>query len=271
MGLRQAWAHARMGIAAILGCGLAASGANAGDVAWSQVIGFSADGRYVAFEEYGVQDGSGFPYANLYVIDVAANDWVAGSPIRILIDDTEMDEDTLWRTGVQAARERAMQQAQPVLASHGVIPGNTGITLVHHPLSDLAAAPHEASFSIGAAYAPDWTRDSNLLRLTERQASSAECERYDLGPTAIFTLELSRDGEAPVTLQRDTRLSASRNCPTRYRIHSVIAYAHGVHDQSQCCGSSYSMLVLIAMAKFGFEGSDWRYLGVTSVQPAFND
>ncbi|MGE6786024.1 DUF2259 domain-containing protein, partial [Ensifer adhaerens] len=38
-----------------------ASPALAGDYAALQPIGFSADGNVFAFEEYGVQDGSGFP------------------------------------------------------------------------------------------------------------------------------------------------------------------------------------------------------------------
>ena len=52
----------------------------AGDYASRHVIGFSADGRYFAFEQYGAQDGSGFPYAEIFIIDTQADSWVAGSP-----------------------------------------------------------------------------------------------------------------------------------------------------------------------------------------------
>ncbi|RUV10776.1 DUF2259 domain-containing protein, partial [Mesorhizobium sp. M5C.F.Ca.IN.020.32.2.1] len=40
--------------------------AQAGDVAELEILGFTSDGGAFAFEEYGVQDGSGFPYANRY-------------------------------------------------------------------------------------------------------------------------------------------------------------------------------------------------------------
>ena len=48
-----------------------AASARAGDVAELEILGFSDDGGVFAFEEYGVQDGSGFPYANRYYIDTA--------------------------------------------------------------------------------------------------------------------------------------------------------------------------------------------------------
>lgn len=59
----------------------------AGDIASLQTIGFSADGRIFAFEEYGVQDGSGFPYSNIYVIDTRTDRFIAGTPIRQRIED----------------------------------------------------------------------------------------------------------------------------------------------------------------------------------------
>ena len=43
----------------------------AGDRAVIDFIGYSADSRYFAFEEFGIQDGSGFPYSSIYIIDLA--------------------------------------------------------------------------------------------------------------------------------------------------------------------------------------------------------
>ena len=51
------------------------------------IIGYSPDSRYFAFEQYGTQDGSGFPYADIFILDLKTNAWVDGSPIRILIED----------------------------------------------------------------------------------------------------------------------------------------------------------------------------------------
>ena len=55
----------------------------AADAADRAIIGFSGDGRFFAFEEFGIQDGSGFPYANIYVIDLEKDRWVEGSPEHI--------------------------------------------------------------------------------------------------------------------------------------------------------------------------------------------
>ena len=46
-----------------------AGSAAAGDTASLSVLGYSPDGKVFAFEEYGIFDGSGFPYSNIYFID----------------------------------------------------------------------------------------------------------------------------------------------------------------------------------------------------------
>ena len=55
----------------------------AGDAAQLEILGFSKDGGVFAFEEYGVQDGSGFPYANRYYIDTTTDTFVKGTPVRV--------------------------------------------------------------------------------------------------------------------------------------------------------------------------------------------
>ena len=81
----------------------------AGDFAKRHVHGFSKDGQLFAFEEYGVQDGSGFPYSNIYVIDTSTDKWVAGSPFRARLDDETKS--------VFEAREEARIIAGPVMKS----------------------------------------------------------------------------------------------------------------------------------------------------------
>ena len=48
---------------------LAIGPVNAGDSAERRAMGFSVDGRYFAFEQFGIQDGSGFPYADIFIVD----------------------------------------------------------------------------------------------------------------------------------------------------------------------------------------------------------
>ena len=240
--------------------------ANGAEASRLEMIGFSADGRHVAFEEYGAQDGSGFPYSNIFVIDVAANDWVSGTPVRVLITDEEMpDEEQMWRYGLQEARGRSQAQVQPALDRYGIVPGNTGTAVISHPYSDLDANPYEARFSIAANFNPNYAFDENLLRLTLRDAPSPDCAMLTPPPTRIFTLELLRNDQPPLTLQHDTQLFSSRGCAIDYRIHSVYLLPLGVEEPTLCCAESYAMLVLVGMGAFGFEGPDWRLLGVTAM------
>jgi predicted secreted protein len=55
---------------------------SAGDVASFANLGFSADGRYFMFAQYGVQEESSYPYVDLFVVDVAANDFVAQGVVK---------------------------------------------------------------------------------------------------------------------------------------------------------------------------------------------
>ena len=91
----------------ILSAFLASAPALAADGAQSRAIGYSADGKYFAFEQFGVQDGSGFPYWDVFVLDLAANDWVKGTPVRILVEDEEQR--------LPEARRQAMAKAGPVI------------------------------------------------------------------------------------------------------------------------------------------------------------
>jgi predicted secreted protein len=71
----------RRGVRA-LGLVAALAGPAAADYTHDRVIGFSEDGRYFAFETYGLQRGSGLPFAKLFVVDLDRDARVQGSPIR---------------------------------------------------------------------------------------------------------------------------------------------------------------------------------------------
>jgi predicted secreted protein len=56
-------------------CVCVAGAAFAGDVAQFTNLGFSDDSRYFMFGQFGVREGSSAPYAEVYVVDVQANDF----------------------------------------------------------------------------------------------------------------------------------------------------------------------------------------------------
>ena len=90
------------------------------------ILGFSPDGGVFAFEEFGVQDGSGFAYANVYMIDTERDAWVSGTPIRVM---HESEDETLANV-----REEARQRAIPWMDHYGVTPA--GRVVVSNPSSE---------------------------------------------------------------------------------------------------------------------------------------
>ena len=92
-------------IAVIAQLVLSVSLAAAADASDRAIIGFSLDGGHFAFEEYGVQDGSGFPYADVYIINLETDEWVKGSPIRVVVRDEQATAHT--------ARHQAPDRSRP--------------------------------------------------------------------------------------------------------------------------------------------------------------
>ena len=82
---------------------MALSPALAGDYAHLESIGFSNHGRYFAFEEFGREDGTAFPYANFFVVDLKHDRWLKGTPIRVTVESEA--------AGISKARDELQQKA----------------------------------------------------------------------------------------------------------------------------------------------------------------
>ncbi|RUU09269.1 DUF2259 domain-containing protein, partial [Mesorhizobium sp. M6A.T.Ca.TU.002.02.2.1] len=106
--------------------------AHAGDVAELEILGFTGDGGAFAFEEYGVQDGSGFPYANRYYINTADDSFLKGTPIRVRLDDENAT--------LEAARVAARQKGEAII-KQAELTANRGITAGFNPVTELSADP----------------------------------------------------------------------------------------------------------------------------------
>ncbi|AHC13484.1 DUF2259 domain-containing protein [Salinispira pacifica] len=59
----------------------------AGDIASFMNLGFSPDGSTFMFGQYGIHDDSSKPYAESYIVDVAANEFVPGGTAQFLSDN----------------------------------------------------------------------------------------------------------------------------------------------------------------------------------------
>jgi predicted secreted protein len=234
---------ARLAASLLLVAALLPTAAAGGDRALADFIGYSNDGRYFAFEEYGIQDGSGFPYANIYFIDLPADAWLPGTPVRVRIEGEGAD--------LPAAREEAREQAADRLESLGIA------TPAHLIALNGDGEPGDGlSLVFGAVgYMPGELQDERRLSLEIFDAPSPhDCTTF-LGEEAKgYALLLENDG-AVRELHRDTgKLPESRGCPTTYRIYGVIT----PHDS----GSLDDAVAIVSVYPFGFEGPDRRFLAV---------
>ena len=239
---------ARRLIAGVLGGGalaLFAGTAFAGDIASFRPIGFSSDGSVFAFEEFGVQDGSGFPYSNIFVIDTIADRYLPGSPVRVRLDSDG--------ASLAAAREKASQQAAPLLAKHEPT-AHPGLLAAFNPVTAVDAPPHHLRY-LPYAMVPSFGSPYTLELQEIPQPPAPRCEGL-VESSATFRLKLvERDGNpADEIVHEDARLPESRNCATGYRLGGVMTY----HPQD----GAPVHVALVLVLSHGFEGSDGRWIAI---------
>ena len=226
---------------------IAVTAVRAGDYAKLNFIGFSKTGKHLAFEEYGVQDGSGFPYSNFYVVSVGTNSYAAG-PFRVRLENETATE--------PQARAKARLAAAASLKKFGIIERNTGSLVVSRPFTDLSVRKlnddESKTSKINFAEWVDsmYTEGNYDLTLNLEEVKVKACEYEEL-PVYKINLTL-KDNKADTTsvLQKDSTLPASRGCPTRYELQYVYLYKDYI-------------AVFIPYYTTGFEGPDLRYIVTT--------
>ena len=218
--------------------------AMAADAADRAIIGFSQDGKYFAFEEYGVQDGSGFPYSSIYIINLESDTWVDGSPIRVVVRDEKATS--------HDARHQALMEAAPIVEQYGTV--QSAKMLASNAVGEEVADPHTMAFK----------RFHNLNTLWTVKLTHVD---LDLPPNCQslpgikgFALSVSVDSKEPTEVYRDETLPKSRGCPENYRLADVIAF--GENETAR-------VVVLVHMLTFGFEGRDARFVAVPVELPSW--
>ncbi len=224
--------------------GLLAPVASAGDAADRTIIGFSPDGRYFAFAEHGVQDGSGFPYANGYVIDTSNDSWIAGTPVRVMLESED--------EGADAAIEKMMQRLAPIVEGHAIT--TTPEIVVRNPITQVTDDAHASRFVRRALLPADGY--AYTLNLEEKPIEATDCPADLAGPYMGMSLTLITPSGTEITLADDASIPASRRCPLGYRISEVM-FAPGTNV----------MAVLLDVMSLGFEGPDRRFMAITASIP----
>lgn len=210
----------------------------ASDAALKRIIGFSPDGKYFTFEQYGIQDGSGWPYVDIFFIDTLSNTWVE-SPVRLLIKDETIS--------ISKARALAIAKATPTINRL-----NTtlhGFTLVSNPITQLDRNKYNAHFGLHPS-AP--TLNQFKLELKLQNSTSSRCVAGHNPKMFSLSLTAITGGDILLASYADTNIPNSRRCPLDYSI-SDIHYFEAVN------GDAIFMIFLNVMS-VGFEGADRRFM-----------
>ena len=221
---------------------LATGNASAGDTASLNVLGYSPDGKVFAFEEYGVADGSGFPYSSIYFIDTAEDKFLPGTPIRARVED----EGPLGKV-----RETARAKAAALAAKYQ-LSDNPGVIVAYNPPSEIDSDPHKLRF-FSYVSAPPHDHRNTLVLTVKDFPISADCEGF-ADRYAGFTLRLAeyRGQAMDKVVHDDQSVPKSRLCPNDYRIGAVISSE--IREAP--------LIAMILVGSHGFEGNDRRWIAV---------
>lgn len=212
----------------------------AADMAERMILGYSGDGRYFAFEQFGIQDGSGFAFSEIFIIDLVQDRWVPGGPIRV-----RREEDG---ASLRAARRDAMELAGPRLRQYDI--GAPFRVLASTTPMESGGQEDMMEFNPRAILTP--IDPLQTLRL-ENLPMTGTRDCFDMVETAGFALSLQIDGGSKRTIYRDAHLPSSRACPARYGISDIVVPFDGAPGRA---------VALISVYQLGFEGLDRRFLAV---------
>jgi predicted secreted protein len=265
---------------------LAISAANllAGDNANFKFIGFSEDGRFLAFEESGEWDGAGGEYATTYFINVEKNAFAAAPSVYEWGSDAEKESLrqprlTRYKKSVAANLKKFRIERGnlgKLVAAH--LPGDHSfdkpvLRETYYYDKDGKAKNKMVPFYEGESLSPDYDATKIVFTTIEypvnppneeyyelklnNTATKLKCQQYsgDTGSVAEG-IELTvkpniNHGDFPLQiLQKDKVIPASRQCPSSYSIEQVWHY-------------DGKIAVFLNYYKRGFEGDDMRYMVVT--------
>ncbi len=229
--------------ASLLGVLALATPAMAGDRALIDIIGYSESGQYFAFEEFGIQDGSGFAYSSIYIVDLSTDSWVVGTPIREQADDEGLS--------LSQIRAEVQLQAKPDIEGFDISRPAEYAAL----LGDGAPGADGKSLRFGSpGFGPGEVSGDYELRLsTFPTTAAAPCaEWFSVDPMG-YQLVIADKGSERL-IHRDGALPRSRGCPVTYRLHGVVLPFNA--------GSISDAVALISVYPGGFEGPDRRFIAV---------
>ncbi|MBN2695619.1 DUF2259 domain-containing protein [bacterium] len=228
----------------------------AGDSSKFNIIGFSKDGSNIAFQRYGTQDGSGFPYSEIFIVKSEKNDYFV-QPIKTVLEDENSNE--------ESAKTKNLTVATSSIKKAKIVLNNIGTKVAMDSLKKDDSSEEESDNRLSKVNIKKKAENKNEKErfqiiingkiydlVLEESAFGEKHPDFEIQPV-IFTLYLESNGKK-ITLQKDTSLPKSRGLALSYTVNSV--YTHNNY-----------IAVFVNIESQGFEGPDTRQIIITGKLP----
>ncbi|MCD4702338.1 MAG: DUF2259 domain-containing protein [Candidatus Aegiribacteria sp.] len=211
--------------------------AYSGDQAWFRLIGFSRNGEHVAWETGGIQDGSGFQ-------------WIT---VEVLNTQTSLQEDLfehVWDEFTDESPELADLSAvgekkEDLWYSWGIDLDIVCEPLIYHSLTDLGVRRDTVVFCL-ESYVQDYNSGEITLTLINKPADIEQnCTEW---PPVTPILQISGNGEEHILFKEDI-IQESWRMSMNYGIYAVYRNPF-IPD---------NLLVVLISIEPGFEGPNGRF------------
>lgn len=240
---------------AVLFLFLAAGASVAGSVASVGFLGFSLDGRYAAMEQYWIEDGSGFPGAEITVMYVADNSVFRNFEVQwtedlMYIDGVEM----CYENSMNPARETIRGNAESFLDSLDISPDNEGVHCVCHPLTDTGVEPESVLFATWIGSLMYRGPEFSLTLQNHKQMPDSPPEWISMFDVPVILEVLITDADDNTVMHLNENSSQpGYEYVSNYRIRDVYIYNDNL------------LALILNTTEPGFEGPDGRFRMVTGV------
>lgn len=207
-------------------------------------IGYSEQGRYFAYEEFGTDEQNRVAYSKIYLIDLVEITHVVGTPI--------ISEGDLSKLSFDQVRQNTRSSAQIFLQSLEI----TKPAIIAAMNGDGQFVEDRRFLSFGVPAISTDADSVGQYQLTLRSfetAAAANCIDFTQNPPMGFGLDLKNSGTS-TEIYMDKTLPRSRECPLEYEINAVVL-PFGAIDVSQGIG-------IISTVVEGREGQSRHFIAI---------
>ncbi|EJZ21736.1 DUF2259 domain-containing protein [Rhizobium sp. Pop5] len=187
----------------------------AGDIASVQPIGFSADGKVFAFQEFGIKEDGNLPYSDTYFINTDSGEYLEGTPFRTELTDKDANLSKARRQNLTAARSQ--------MDKYDLLT-NPGLIAAFNPPTELGSPSKTLRYTTLATDGPP--KSPYTLSLAEMPVpTSKDCEGGDRRVLG-FSLQMIEKQGVPnrQAARQATAVPAERTCSVEYRIGGAMVY-----------------------------------------------